>query len=262
MFLKNKYCTWYYSIIIKAQQQDRKKLKPSCDNFIYYEKHHIIPVSLGGNNSKDNLVLLTGKEHFICHLLLCRMTGNDSKHKMINALIKMAYSKSNGQQRHVSNSYSLIKSLIAEKNSELFKNKPKSAAQRKKMSESATGKKHDSKRIEQRIQINKRMWAEGIFNNKPKHSNETKEKIKKKRANQIITEEHKKNISLGLKGRKHSEETKAKISETRKANSKIWIKNPETREYSSVDSLIAEKYLNIGWIKGKYQKDAKYVKIT
>lgn len=36
----------------------------------YYEYHHIIPRSLGGNDSDDNLVLLTGREHFLAHYLL------------------------------------------------------------------------------------------------------------------------------------------------------------------------------------------------
>lgn len=37
---------------------------------VFYEKHHIKPRSFGGNNSKENLTLLTLKEHYIAHLLL------------------------------------------------------------------------------------------------------------------------------------------------------------------------------------------------
>jgi hypothetical protein len=37
---------------------------------IYYEKHHITPRWLSGTDTKDNLILLTAKEHFIAHLLL------------------------------------------------------------------------------------------------------------------------------------------------------------------------------------------------
>jgi hypothetical protein len=262
MFLKNKYHTWYYSIIDKARKENRKKLSPHDSDFMYYEKHHVVPVSLGGANDKDNLVLLTGKEHFICHLLLCYMTESHNKYKMINAVNKMTHSKSGNQQRYTSKSYNLIRSLIAKRNSYLFKDKPKSGDQKKKMSESAMGKKHDSKRIEQRVQINKKLWAEGVFDNRPRHSDETKEKIKRKRANQVITAEHKKNISLGLKGRKLSEESKKKISNARKMNPKIWIKNPQTREYSIVDISIAEKYLNDGWVRGKYQKNSTCVKLT
>jgi len=38
----------------------------------YVEKHHIIPRSLGGTNDKENLVALSGREHYIAHLLLAR----------------------------------------------------------------------------------------------------------------------------------------------------------------------------------------------
>lgn len=36
----------------------------------YFEKHHIIPRCMGGSNDKSNLVLLTGREHFMAHMLL------------------------------------------------------------------------------------------------------------------------------------------------------------------------------------------------
>lgn len=45
----------------------------------YVEKHHIIPKCLGGNDSKDNIVKLTFKEHFICHRLLCKMYPENEK---------------------------------------------------------------------------------------------------------------------------------------------------------------------------------------
>ena len=71
-------------------------------------------------------VLLTAKEHYICHLLLCKMVTGKDKHKMINALIKMAFNKSKGQERYTAKSYSIVRKLIAEKNSEMFKGVPKS----------------------------------------------------------------------------------------------------------------------------------------
>lgn len=55
----------YNDLIIKAQSENRKK-----KNGIYYENHHIIPKCLGGSDNKDNLVLLTAKEHYIAHALL------------------------------------------------------------------------------------------------------------------------------------------------------------------------------------------------
>lgn len=39
----------------------------------YVEKHHIIPKCLGGSDTKENLVELTAREHFICHMLLCEI---------------------------------------------------------------------------------------------------------------------------------------------------------------------------------------------
>jgi len=36
----------------------------------YVEKHHIVPRSLGGTDDPSNLVALTGREHFVTHLLL------------------------------------------------------------------------------------------------------------------------------------------------------------------------------------------------
>lgn len=53
------------TIIEKAITSKRKK-----GQGVYYERHHIIPRCLGGRNI-DGLVLLTPKEHFIIHKLLC-----------------------------------------------------------------------------------------------------------------------------------------------------------------------------------------------
>jgi hypothetical protein len=36
----------------------------------YIEHHHIVMKSLGGNNDSDNIVALTGREHYVAHLLL------------------------------------------------------------------------------------------------------------------------------------------------------------------------------------------------
>lgn len=51
----------------------------------YVERHHIIPRSLGGNNSKENIVRLTAKEHLVCHICLARIYGG----KMWAALNRM-----------------------------------------------------------------------------------------------------------------------------------------------------------------------------
>ena len=42
----------------------------------YYERHHILPRSMGGDNSSENLVTLTAREHFLAHWLLWRIHRN------------------------------------------------------------------------------------------------------------------------------------------------------------------------------------------
>lgn len=45
----------------------------------YGENHHIIPRCLGGDNSKENIVKLTAKDHFIAHRLLIRIYPENHK---------------------------------------------------------------------------------------------------------------------------------------------------------------------------------------
>ena len=49
-----------------------RKKNPIIYKSQYSENHHIIPESLGGSNDKDNMVRLTGREHYVAHLLLAR----------------------------------------------------------------------------------------------------------------------------------------------------------------------------------------------
>ena len=77
MYLQNKYTRIYFSII------DNAKLR-KIDS--YTESHHILPKSLGGSNNKDNIVDLTAREHYICHLLLTKMVESTYKSKMVYAL--------------------------------------------------------------------------------------------------------------------------------------------------------------------------------
>ena len=83
-FILNKYHNWYFKIIIKAQSEGRVK-----GGDIKYENHHIIPKSMGGSNAKDNLVLLTEREHYMTHLLITKHTTNSSLHKMLYAFMRM-----------------------------------------------------------------------------------------------------------------------------------------------------------------------------
>ncbi len=69
----------YYSIINRAKNRGLDKSKYET----YHEIHHIIPKCIGGTNDKDNLVMLTAKEHFICHLLLEKIYPNEKGLRLV-----------------------------------------------------------------------------------------------------------------------------------------------------------------------------------
>ena len=91
MYLPNKYTRVYGQIINRAKSRDTEG---------YVEKHHIIPQSLGGSNDSTNIVKLTAREHFICHLLLTKMVSGSNKSKMYQAAWMMAACVSQDQARH------------------------------------------------------------------------------------------------------------------------------------------------------------------
>lgn len=53
----------------------------------YTERHHILPRALGGTDDPSNLVVLSGREHWVAHLLLYRIYKNK---QTINACHMMA----------------------------------------------------------------------------------------------------------------------------------------------------------------------------
>ncbi len=64
----------------------------------YVEKHHIIPKCIGGGDEKGNIVQLTAREHFICHLLLVEIYPENIKLKQ--ALWLMAIGKNTIKCKH------------------------------------------------------------------------------------------------------------------------------------------------------------------
>lgn len=72
----------------------------------YTEFHHILPKSLGGSDDQNNLVNLSAREHFICHLLLTKMfkEGTPEWIKMMKAFMRMQSGRSY-QQRYSNNKW-------------------------------------------------------------------------------------------------------------------------------------------------------------
>jgi hypothetical protein len=130
MFLSNKYTKWYYSIIQNA------KLRTTDE---YTEKHHIIPKSLNGDNSKSNLVKLTAREHFICHMLLVRMTESKEKVKMSYALWRLCNSKKYDINSHTYQTLRENHSKFISEQKTGVKRKPFTEQARKNMSEAHKG---------------------------------------------------------------------------------------------------------------------------
>ena len=148
MFLNNKYLKWYNSIIDKAQKRNWNKVD------FYVEKHHIVPKSLGGIDDKNNIVTLNAREHFICHLLLTKITSGQEKYKMISAYSKM-FSSGKDNQRYKPNSrfFEMSKKLSSEMMRENNPTRLKSV--KDKMSLNSWTKKENAEEIRQKISKNK-----------------------------------------------------------------------------------------------------------
>lgn len=96
------YLKIYNRIIANAKLEGRKKLPKDHSDYVYYESHHIIPKCLGGDNEKFNLVLLTAREHFLCHWLLYEC--NKGNYKLALAFFLMCNIKDKNQLRYIPSS--------------------------------------------------------------------------------------------------------------------------------------------------------------
>jgi hypothetical protein len=170
----------YNQIIKRAVTENRKK-----GSGVYYELHHIIPKCMGGNNDKDNLVLLTAREHFIVHKLLCEIYPNEDK------LVYAYWRLCNGKNKSIvsSHDYDYAKLLMANANTR---------RQHTVISKNKISKIHKGKIT----------------------SDETKRKISESKKGKITTEETRNKISIALSGKPRSKETKDKISKANKGKPK------------------------------------------
>ena len=67
----------------------------------YRERHHILPRCMGGDDSPENLVELTAREHFLCHWLLTKIHPTGKNHfKAVHAFSLMVWGAAGpGQSR-------------------------------------------------------------------------------------------------------------------------------------------------------------------
>lgn len=192
MFLQNKYTNIYFIIVNRAKLQLKVKGKGA-----YFESHHIIPKSLGGDNNKDNKVLLTFKEHYICHRLLPKMVSKKEYVTKMNYALYMLTRSSDEQLRELSYHQRML-CLEANRKASINRNhKPNlgnTHTERTKqiLREKSSGRKHADEAIEKIKQNNK------------KTNKSRGEKVRKALTGKSKSEEHKKRISEAIK-RKHAE---------------------------------------------------------
>ena len=199
MYLSNKYTETYYNIVNRASQR-------TLDG--YTETHHIIPRSLGGEDTQENLVVLTAREHFLCHWLLTKMVDNNrDQWSMINALGFMMWAENDNQQRY-------------KVNARLYEQLKRKHSEAK--SWAMTGERngmYGKKWSEERKQAFKEQRAK-----QAPMSDEAREKIRQSKLGKSRDKETKRKISESKKGtqvgslnnmygKTHSDETRRKISE-------------------------------------------------
>jgi len=197
----NKYKKWYSILTENAKNRLLSE---------YSENHHIIPKSLGGLDTDDNIVKLTAREHFICHWLLVKIYSTGEEHwKMLNAL-RIMRAENTKQYRYTtaitSRVYAKLKEeyAILQSNKVSGKNNPMYGAKftrsedgKRKQREAILGDKNGSKNLEARQKI-------------------SQSKLGRKR--EPFSEEWKEKLSIAKQGsnnnmfgKTHSEETKKKM---------------------------------------------------
>lgn len=139
-FNASKYSKWYFNIINNAKTRNWKKTDD-----LYFEVHHILPKSIGGDCIKENTVNLSAREHFICHLLLIKMCVDvQFSIKMKWALHKLTFGKNSKYNNH---QYELVRKIHSKNMKQLmsgdknpFKGKTHTKEHNEKISKSLIGK--------------------------------------------------------------------------------------------------------------------------
>ena len=188
---------WHYDKLIETRK-DR-----NLDSNEYYESHHIIPTSMGGSNDKENLIKLTAREHFLAHWLLWRIHRNRQTSFAFYALCRFGKKRMSKWTNFTCSSR---------------------AYEEAKISKAIVG--HS---IETRLKISKSKKGKPSSWKGKTHSDESKKKMSEKRLGKPLSESTKsliKTNNIGKhshlfgnsnrKGHFHTEDTKSRISASRK----------------------------------------------
>jgi hypothetical protein len=196
----------------------------------YTEKHHILPRCMGGDDTAENVIRLTAREHYIAHLLLWKIHKSPST---AYAVWMMQCFSAKQKRFEIRNSRQYQK--IREHVISILKETPKSESHRRNLSLSLTGKKRKPHTEETKLKIRNAKLGR---KNSPEHcrnaglahrgkhnaplSAEHKAKIGAANKGKVKTAEHREKLSKahrGVPGPKHSEATLQKM---RKPKSDEW----------------------------------------
>jgi hypothetical protein len=204
----------------------------------YVENHHIIPRCLGGSDDKENIVELYPEEHYLAHLLLCKI--HPKNQKLLYAAMNMTTGSMINNGKRTNKAYGWLRRQYAEsmsgdnnpnrKNPELQK---LAALKRtgQKRTEETKAKMSMAQKGRTFTDETKLKMAESA-KNRPHISEETREKLKNRVPNKPWTgkkmsDEIKSKMSIAHKGKKMSEEAKQKM--------KIAAKNREENKRKQKD---------------------------
>jgi hypothetical protein len=105
----------YDDLMLKARSENRVK-----NIGVYYEAHHIIPRCLGGEGTTSqwsthpNIILLTAKEHFVAHKLLCEIYPNNDKLMYAYFMMCNAKNSENNERKYrvTSREYEILRTKM------------------------------------------------------------------------------------------------------------------------------------------------------
>lgn len=204
---------WHYDKLIETRKQ-RKRVKGQ-----YYENHHIIMRSMSGDNSEQNLVHLTAREHFLAHWLLWRIHRNRSS---AFAFFTMRRTCKYQERVFSSRGYQEAMEAVSKMMSEMRRGKVLTLEQKAAW---CSGRPQTKASIEKMVSTRK---ANGSYN---------------------FTSEHRKKISNASKNRIISDKTREKLSASHKgkisnANGCKWYNNGQK-------SILIKGEAPEGYIKGR-----------
>lgn len=152
----------------------------------YFEVHHIQPRCLGGDDSKHNLILLTGREHYIAHLFLWKIHGG----KLFYAVWRMTHPLTT----------SGVGAKITSRRFDYLRKQQQNNNRRYGEHHWNYGKQHS-------MEAREKMRLAKLGKTSPRKgkrlTDETKEKLRKANIGKVLSKEHKDNISKGMKQSSH-----------------------------------------------------------